>query len=85
MSHSRHALVFTAQGLRALPASRGYELWLIGPDGTRSAGMLPTGSHDMTGPVVASGLRQGDHLALTDEPAVGSAHPTAPMMLDVDL
>jgi len=85
MSHARHALVFTAQGLRALPASRGYELWLIGPDGTRSAGMLPTGSHDMTGPVVASGLRQGDHLALTDEPAGGSARPTASMMLDVDL
>ena len=85
MSHAQHALVFTAQGLHALPASRGYELWLIGPDGTRSAGMLPTGSHDMTGPVVASGLRQGDHLALTDEPAGGSARPTASMMLDVDL
>jgi anti-sigma-K factor RskA len=85
MSHARHALVFTAQSLRALPASRGYELWLIGPDGTRSVGMLSAGRHGMTGPVVASGLRQGDHLALTDEPAVGSAHPTAPMMLDVDL
>ena len=85
MSHARHALVFTAQGLRALPASRGYELWLIGPDGTRSAGMLPTGSHDMTGPVVASGLRQGDHLALTDEPVGGSAHPTTSMMFDVAL
>ena len=85
MSHSRHALVFTAQGLRALPASRGYELWLIGPDGTRSVGMLPAGRHGMTGPVIASGLRQGDHLALTDEPAGGSAHPTTSMMLDVDL
>jgi anti-sigma-K factor RskA len=85
MSHARHALVFTAQGLRALPASRGYELWLIGPAGTRSAGMLPAGRHGMTGPVIASGLRQGDHLALTDEPADGSAHPTASMMLDVAL
>ena len=85
MSHSRHALVFTAQGLRALPASRGYELWLIGPAGTRSAGMLRAGSHGMTGPVIASGLRPGDHLALTDEPADGSAHPTTSMMLDVAL
>jgi len=85
MSHARHALVFTAQGLRALPASRGYELWLIGPDGTRSAGMLPAGHHGMTGPVIASGLRSGDHLALTDEPADGSAHPTTSMMLDVVL
>jgi len=85
MSHARHALVFTAQGLRALPASRGYELWLIGPAGTRPVGMLPAGSHGMTGPVIASGLHQGDHLALTAESAAGTAHPTAPMMLDVDL
>jgi anti-sigma-K factor RskA len=85
MSHARHALVFTAQGLRALPASRGYELWLIGPAGTRPVAMLPAGRHGMTGPVIASGLRQGDHLALTDEPASGSAHPTTPMMLYVAL
>ncbi|MGH3201700.1 MAG: anti-sigma factor [Streptosporangiaceae bacterium] len=85
MSGSRHALVFTAQGLHALPGSRGYELWLIGPAGTRSAGMLPAGSHGMTGPVIASGLRPGDHLVLTAEPAGGSAHPDTPMMLDVVL
>jgi anti-sigma-K factor RskA len=85
MSGSRHALVFTAQGLHALPGSRGYELWLIGPAGTRPAGMLPAGSHGMTGPIIASGLRPGDHLALTAEPADGSAHPDTPMMLDMDL
>jgi anti-sigma-K factor RskA len=85
VSSSRHALVFTAQGLRALPSSRGYELWLIGPDGTRPAGMLPAGAGRMAGPVIASGLRQGDHLALTAEPAGGSGHPTTPMMLDVTL
>jgi anti-sigma-K factor RskA len=85
MSGSRHALVFTAQGLHALPASRGYELWLIGPAGTRPVGILPAGRHGMTGPVIASGLRPGDHLALTAEPADGSARPDAPMMLDVAL
>jgi hypothetical protein len=47
--------------------------------------MLPAGSHGMTGPVIASGLRPGDHLALTAEPADGSARPDAPMMLDVAL
>jgi anti-sigma-K factor RskA len=85
MSHTRHALVFTAQGLHALPASRGYELWLIGPAGIRPVGMLPAGRHGMTGPVIASGLRQGDHLVLTAEPAGGSARPTTPMMLDMTL
>jgi anti-sigma-K factor RskA len=85
MSHARHALVFTARGLRALPGSRGYELWLIGPAGIRPVAMLPAVSHGMTGPVIASGLRQGDHLALTAEPAGGSARPTTPMMLDIVL
>ena len=85
MSHARHALVFTAAGLRPLPASRGYELWLIGPDGDRAVAMLRPGSNQMTGPVIASGLRSGDHLALTAEPAGGSNRPTAPMMLDVVL
>jgi anti-sigma-K factor RskA len=85
MSHSRRALVFTAADLRALPASRGYELWLIGPAGVRPVAMLAVGRHDMTGPVIASGLRPGDHLALTAEPSGGTARPTAAMMLDVAL
>ena len=85
MSGSRHALVFTAAGLHALPGSRGYELWLIGPAGTRPVGMLTAGSHGMAGPVVAAGLRRGDHLALTAEPAGGARAPAAPMMLDVAL
>ena len=85
MSHARHALVFTAQGLRRLPAARDYELWLVGPDGTRPAGLLPAGRHGMTGPVIASGLRPGDRLVLTAEPADGSAHPDTPMMLDMNL
>jgi anti-sigma-K factor RskA len=85
MSQSRAALVFSARGLPSLPAARGYELWLIGPAGTRPAAMLPASVGGMAGPVIASGLRQGDHLALTDEPAGGSAHPSSPMMLDLTL
>ena len=89
MSHSMRELVFTAAALHALPASRGYELWLIGPAGDRAVIMLPPARHGMIGPVVASGLRPGDHLALTAEPASGAAHPagrpTTPMMLDVVL
>jgi anti-sigma-K factor RskA len=85
MSRSRHALVFTAAGLRALPSSRGYELWLVGPAGERPVGMLAAGGHGTTGPVIASGLRPGDHLVLTDEPVGGSRRPDLPMMLDVVL
>jgi anti-sigma-K factor RskA len=85
MSHSMRELVFTAAALHALPASRGYELWLIGPAGDRAVIMLPPARHGMTGPVVASGLRPGDHLALTAEPGAGAAHPAAPMMLNIVL
>ncbi len=81
MSHAMGALVFTVAGLHALPASRGYELWLIGPAGDRPVTMLPSAT--MSGPVVAAGLRPGDHLALTAEPAGGAARPTTPMMLDI--
>ena len=85
MSHSMHALVFTAAGLHALPVSRAYELWLIGSAGDRPVGMFPQASDHMAGPVIASGLRSGDHLALTVEPAGGTSRPTSPMMLDLVL
>jgi len=83
MSRAMHALVFTAADLPALPASRGYELWLIGPAGDRPVTMLGPGRPDMTGPVIASGLKAGDQLVLTAGPAGGTARPTTPMMLDV--
>jgi len=85
MSHSMHALVFTAAGLHALPASRAYELWLIGPASDRPVGMFSQASDHMVGPVIARGLHSGDHLALTVEPAGGASRPTAPMMLDLVL
>ena len=83
-------LVFTAAALHALPASRGYELWLIGPAGDRAVIMLPPARHGMTGPVVAAGLRPGDHLALDRRarppaPPAQLGRPTTPMMLDVVL
>jgi len=85
MSHEKQALVFIATGLPALPASAGYELWLVGPAGDRPAGMLPAPSHGMIGPVIAAGLRDGDHLMLSVEPAAGTTYPTTRMMLDIPL
>jgi hypothetical protein len=85
MSHARRELVFTAADLHALPDARGYELWLVGPAGDRAVSMLPPVHRGMTGPVIAAGLRPGDHLALTAEPPGGASRPTGPMMLDVVL
>jgi anti-sigma-K factor RskA len=85
MSHAEQALVFMARGLPALPAARTYELWLIGPAGDRPAGLLPPLAHGMSGPVIARGLRPGDHLMLTVEPVQGTEQPTTRMMLDITL
>jgi anti-sigma-K factor RskA len=84
MSHHDGMLVFAAAGLRQLAATQHYELWLIGPGRDRPAGRLPVPSHGMTGPVVASGLRSGDRLGLTVEPA-GTRRPTTPMILALTL
>jgi anti-sigma-K factor RskA len=82
MSHREHALVFTARGLRALPTARSYELWVMGPEGDRPAGMLSAARDGMTGPAIVSGLAAGDMIALTVEPTAGSPRPTsAPLVL----
>ena len=49
--------------------------WLMGPAGDRSAGMLPSPHNGMTSPVVASGIRARDRVALTIEPEGGTSHP----------
>jgi len=81
MSARERALVFAAAGLRALPASQCYELWLMGSAGDKPAGMLPEPQQGMTGPVLASGLKPGDHLGLTIEPTGGTSHPTSAAIL----
>jgi hypothetical protein len=85
MSHRERMLVFAAAGLRALPASRCYELWLVGPGGDSPAGLLPMPSHGMTGPVVAAGLGPAERLGLTVEPAAGSKQPTSAMIMELPL
>ena len=76
MSHRARALVFTGNGLTRLPGVMAYELWLAGPAGVRAAGMLPPGSHGMSGPMVVGGVARGEQLELTVEPASGSRQPT---------
>ena len=85
MSGREHALVFAAAGLRALPSTSCYELWLMGPGGDQPAAMLPVPRHGMTGPVLASGLQPGERLGLTIEPAGGSPHPTTRTILQIAL
>jgi anti-sigma-K factor RskA len=83
MSHRMGMLVVTAADLRVLPASQHYELWLMGPEGSRPAGMIDDSGRDkMSSPMVVSGLAAGDRVGLTVEPAGGSPRPTSrPVLL----
>ena len=85
MSHRARALVVTAARLPALPSSQRYEVWLMGRGGPRAAGMLPPPRAGMTAPVIVSGLRAGDELAVSAEPPGGAGHPTSRMILKVAL
>ena len=86
MSHRERALVFTAVHLRLLPAAHCYELWLIGAAGSRPAGTVPGSARGgMADPMVVSGLRAGDSVGLTVEPAGGSPRPTSPPVVLVSL
>jgi anti-sigma-K factor RskA len=77
MSHRDRALVFTTDGLPALPAGRCYQLWLMGPAGDRPVGVLPAADHGMTSPVIATGVAAGDSVGLTVEPVGASGHHPA--------
>jgi anti-sigma-K factor RskA len=85
ISRARGRLVFTSSGLPELPSSRAYELWLMGPDGPRPAGLLGRGGAGVTAPMLLTPMRQDDKVALTVEPARGSGEPTTQPILLAEL
>lgn len=85
VSSSLRRIVFTATGLPALPGNRVYQLWLMGPPETRSAGLLSQPSAGQTAPVLAGGLVSGDRVGVTVEPAGGTARPTTPPIVVIPL
>lgn len=81
VSRSRDEAAISFSGLTAPPAGKAYQLWMIGPDGTRSGGLLPIGPDRTSAFVVAHGLGDAQKLSLTVEPAAGSRQPTAAPLL----
>jgi anti-sigma-K factor RskA len=74
VSAGQRAAVVSVTGMRSLPAAQTYQLWVIGPDGARSAGLLSgTGR---TGPVLAPDVVPGDRIGITVEPPGGTSTPT---------
>lgn len=85
ISRARGRLVFASSGLAELPRSKGYELWLMGPDGPRPAGMLDRAGGGLTAPLLITPERGEDRVALTVEPAAGSGRPTTRPILLAEL
>lgn len=78
--------VLTTAGLPALPPDRVYQVWLVRPDGIRSAGLGPAGQDAAGGwqrPV--TGVRPGDRVAVSVEPAGGSQQPTTTPLVAVEV
>jgi hypothetical protein len=76
-SVAKHQLVVTASWLPPAPAGKIYQLWLIGAPGhrIRSEGVLAT-HNGGSGPVLISGVLQGDTFGITLEPRGGTIQPT---------
>jgi Anti-sigma-K factor rskA/Putative zinc-finger len=81
MSHRDHALVLTTARLPALRAGQRYQVWLMGRQRIRSAGMLPPPRGGMTPPMVVPGVRPGDSVALTVESASGGTVPSSALVV----
>ena len=73
-SGQQRAAVVTTTGMTSLPAGRVYQLWVMSPAGARSEGLLT--QPDQTNQVLASGVRAGDRIGITVEPAGGTSRPT---------
>jgi anti-sigma-K factor RskA len=82
-SRSRQEGVFLASGLKQVPSSRTYQLWLIGGGKARSAGLLGTGGK-ATQPL-QGGLAGAEAVGVTVEPRGGSPQPTSDPVLLVDV
>jgi anti-sigma-K factor RskA len=74
-------MVFTSSGLSPLPTEKVYELWFLGPGNARRAGLVPPATAGTTAPVLASGLKPGDKIGVTVEPAGGTNAPTTPTIV----
>lgn len=80
-SRQRGEARITAQDLPPLDDSHTYQVWLIGPRGAQSGGLLRSGNGTLTAPLAAD----VDRIGITAEPAAGSPQPTTGAVVRVPL
>ena len=81
---SLNAGVLTVSGLPGEPEGSTYQAWLIGASGPRSAGLIGA-SGTTSSPILLRDIHDANKVALTVEPAGGSAQPTTTPVLLFDL
>jgi anti-sigma-K factor RskA len=84
MSPSRGQAMMIAQGVPALPADQTYELWTLTADGdARPAGVWSPGPNGTATVPLQGDLSRTTAVAVTIEPAGGSATPSGPPIAKV--
>ena len=81
---SGNRVVVVGDGVAAPPAGRTFQLWFIGQEGPRPAGLLQPAGEDRFW-VKAEGIRPGDVVGVTVEPEGGSQQPTSEPVLVAQL
>lgn len=80
VSRTLDEAAISINGLSKLEPGHTYQLWMMGPSGARSGGLLP--ATQASDSLVAHGLGDARTIGLTVEPAGGSAQPTTtPVMV----
>jgi anti-sigma-K factor RskA len=82
-SPEKGEVLFLAHGLARLPDDRTYQLWLIGTEGPRPAGLLTADGGENL--VLATGFTGREAVGLTVEPRGGSPQPTTPTVVVLPL
>jgi hypothetical protein len=77
--------LLVTQGLPNLPASQAYQVWVIRNGQPASARVFPAGAGGQLVGELEQGLQDVSTVAVTVEPAGGSAVPTTPVVLAANL
>ncbi len=81
LSPQHGKIAFLPRQVPAPGENKTYQLWLIGPDGAHSAGLVP----DQNTPVVADTIEGANVLGVTIEPEGGSKQPTTEPVMTMAL
>jgi anti-sigma factor RsiW len=80
-SRKLNQVAVTLADMPTLPEGKAYQLWMIGPSGVRSGGVVTKAQTNSSTPVLAEGLGNAVTLGMTVEPSAGTTQPTTTPIL----